>query len=296
MEKLKSSRAASFIIIVAIYILAAAVGVVVYLITPLHFAISLLIADVAATVTVFIFSVIFENASVYDPYWSVQPPIILSAFAIAYGVNALGICLLLAVWFWAVRLTANWAYTFDGLMHQDWRYTMLGEKTGKFYPLINFIGIHLVPTFVVYGCTLPAVFAIVYGFRISAPSAIFLILAMLSAIMQGISDIEMHRFRKSKVGGFIRTGLWKYSRHPNYLAEILMWWCVSLAAVFSGGAPLLLFGAIANTMLFLFVSIPLADGRQSKKDGWIEYKRSTRMLLPIYKKPLEPEDSEHITV
>ncbi len=283
MNRLKSSRTASFIAVVLIYILAAVVGIVIYASLPFHFAINLLIADVTATVFVFIFSLIFKNASVYDPYWSVQPPVIASALAIAYGVNPLGVLLLIAIWFWAVRLTANWAYTFSGLNHQDWRYTMLSEKCGKFYPVINFIGIHLVPTLVVYACTLPAAFAIVEAWEFTPFSLVFSLLAVFSALMQGVADIQMHKFKKSKMGGFIDTGLWKYSRHPNYLGEILQWWCVALAVAASAHALPILTGALLNTLLFLLVSIPMADGKQSKKDGWAEYKGKTRMLLPLPK-------------
>ncbi len=283
MNNPKFSRAASFLIVTAVYIFAIAVGVGVYIISPFHFAINLLIADIAATIFVFIFSVIFRNASVYDPYWSVQPPVIVTAFAIYYGLNFLGVILLIAIWFWAIRLTANWAYTFHGLEHQDWRYTMLKEKTGVFYPIINFVGIHLVPTLVVYGCTLPAVFAIVYGWDANIFSVISCVLAVLSATMQGIADIEMHKFKKQKVGGFIRAGLWKYSRHPNYLGEILQWWNIGFAVFAASNVWLLLLGALGNTLLFIFVSIPLADGRQSNKDGWEVYKGATHALLPIYK-------------
>jgi hypothetical protein len=45
----------------------------------------------------------------------------------------------------------------------------------------------------------------------------------------------------------------------------------------------LLLGAVLNTLLFLCISIPMADKRQSKKDGFAEYKKQTRMLLPIKK-------------
>ncbi len=284
MERKAYSRTASFLIVAAVYLLAAALGIGVYFLCNFHFAVNLLIADVAATGFTFICSLIFRNASVYDPYWSVQPPVILTAFAVYHGVNLLGTVLLVAVWFWGIRLTANWAYTFHGLSHQDWRYTMLKEKTGVFYPVINFVGIHLVPTLVVYGCTLPAVFAIAMGWNATSWSIVFCVLAMLSATMQGIADIQMHKFRKNKTGGFIRTGLWKYSRHPNYLGEVLMWWNIALAVFAAGKNWLLLTGALCNTLLFLCVSIPLADGRQSQKPGWLEYKRHTRMLLPIYKK------------
>ena len=63
-----------------------------------------------------------------------------------------------------------------------------------------------------------------------------------------------------------------------------MWWGVGLSVVAACPAAWgYLSGALANTALFLFVSIPLADGRQSRKEGFAEYKKQTRMLLPIRK-------------
>jgi len=284
MKALKQNRAASFIIIAIVYAIATAVGIFVYNALDLAWWLALLIADVAATVATFIFSIIFANASVYDPYWSVQPPVILIAFAIGRELTALGILLIVAVSFWAVRLTANWAYTFGDLTHQDWRYTMLNEKTGVFYPVINFVGIHMVPTLVVYGCTLPAVYAVINGVAANALSVIFISVSLGAATMQGIADVQMHKFRKNRTTPFIRVGLWKYSRHPNYLGEILMWWGVALSVVCAAPcAWYLIAGAVANTVLFLAVSIPMADGRQSRKEGFEEYKKATRMLLPIKK-------------
>ena len=284
MNRLKQSRAASFFIVALVYVIATAVGVFVYHKVDLEWWLALLIADTVATAVTFAFSLIFKNASVYDPYWSVQPPVILVAFAIGKRLNAFGILLIIAVSFWALRLTANWAYTFGNLTHQDWRYTMLREKTKKIYPVVNFIGIHMVPTLVVYMCILPAVYAVLAETSLNVGSALFLCVSLGAAVMQGIADIEMHKFRKNRDGAFIRRGLWKYSRHPNYFGEILMWWGIGLSVVCARpDAWYLLVGAIANTALFLGVSIPLADGRQSKKEGFSEYKAQTRMLLPIKK-------------
>ena len=284
MNKLKQSRAASFIAVTLVYIFATVVGIAVYRAMALDWWLSLLIADVAATVATFIFSLLFQNASVYDPYWSVQPPVILVAFAIGKELTAFGILLLVVVFFWAIRLTANWAYTFWDLNHQDWRYTMLNEKTGIFYPVINFVGIHMVPTLVVYGCILPAVYAVRQGLEANVASVLFLCLSLGAAVMQGVADIEMHQYRKHREGTFIRVGLWKYSRHPNYLGEILMWWGIALSVICAApSAYYLAAGALANTVLFFAVSIPMADGRQSRKEGFAEYKKQTRMLLPIKK-------------
>lgn len=284
MKSIKNDRIISFVIIAIVYVLAAVGGIITYQSLNFVWWLSLLIADAAATVAVFIFSVIFNNASVYDPYWSVQPPFILAAFAVGRYLTVFGTLLIIAVFLWGIRLTLNWAYTFHNLSHQDWRYTMLKEKTGVFYPVINFVGIHMVPTLIVYACTLPSVYAVRNGLAVNKVSALFLCMSLIATVMQGTADYEMHKFRKNKNGIFIRNGLWKYSRHPNYLGEILMWWGIALAVVCAApDAWYLMLGAFANTVLFIAVSIPMADGRQSRKDGFAEYKKQTRMLLPIKK-------------
>ncbi len=281
---MRKSRAFAFLFVLFAYVLATAIGLVVYNALPFAFWWNLLLADIAATAVIFLFSLLVNNASTYDPYWSVQPIVILSAFAWKYSLSGIVLLPFLAVMLWGVRLTANWAYTFKDLSWQDWRYTLLKEKTKKFYPIINFIGIHLVPTLVVYGCVLPMTFLFAYGGAWNIGSVCCTAVSLLATLMQGTADIQMHAFRKKKTGGFIRTGLWKYSRHPNYLGEILTWWGIGGAVVFCMPSRwFLLAGALANTLLFLCVSIPLAEGRQRRKEGYAEYKKATRMLLPIKK-------------
>ena len=282
------TRKQSYIIIGVVYLLAAALGVAVYILTrPLGaFWIRLLLADVSATVLTFIFSLIFKNASVYDPYWSVQPIVILVGLAVGQRLSLIKLVLLLTVLLWGIRLTANWAYTFKSMKHEDWRYCMLREKTGKAYPIINFVGIHMVPTLVVYLCTLPAAAMMLGSARGNLIAYAGVAVSLCAVALQGISDVQMHKFRKSGKGGFIREGLWRNSRHPNYLSEILMWWGVGICSVAALGASYayLLVGAVANTALFVLVSIPLAEGKQAKKDGYAEYCAETRVLLPIAKK------------
>lgn len=279
----KHNRTISFLVVSLIYALAAVLGIAIYHSLYYDWWLSLLLADVAATLFVYVFSVALRNASVYDPYWSVQPIVILVGFAVGVPMTLPRLLMVAAVIFWGVRLTANWAYTFRGLTHQDWRYTMLREQTSWAYPLINLIGIHMVPTLIVYGCTLPAAYLFIYDVRANLGSWLFFVLSLGAALLQLVADVQMQRFRKAGIGGFIRVGLWKYSRHPNYLGEILMWWGVGLAAVSVTGHWPLLLGALANTVLFFTVSIPMADKRQSKKEGFAQYKAQTRMLLPIAK-------------
>ena len=109
---MKKNRLLSFLIILAIYLLASIVGIICYNILELAFWLKILIADISATIIVFIFSVLLKNASVYDPYWSVAPIVILIALACEYSINLTGWLSVIAVVVWGIRLTLNWAYTF----------------------------------------------------------------------------------------------------------------------------------------------------------------------------------------
>ena len=276
---MRNRRGFGFAVIAAVYALAILLGIVLYRLLPGPYWVKLLLADIAATAFVFVCSVLFQNASVYDPYWSVQPIVILAGFLFARGATPTGLALFAVVAIWGVRLTANWAYTFHGLAYQDWRYTMLREKTGALYPVVNFLGIHLFPTLVVYCVTLPAVVAIETGAAWNPLCLFGLLLSLAATALQGISDLQLHRFQKSGTGGFIREGLWKHARHPNYLGEILMWWGVAFASIAAlGGVWQLTLGAILNTLMFLFISIPMADRHQARKDGFDAYRAETHAL------------------
>ena len=284
MDKIRNSKTASILVIAGIYIVAACIGVWTYMLLPFSFWLKLLIADCAATVFVFFFSCVFKNASVYDPYWSVQPIVIAGCFAMLHNLTPATVLLLISIVYWGVRLTFNWAYCFGGLNHQDWRYTKLKNENGKVYPLLNLAGIHMMPTLIVYLCTLPAVFAIREEHQANIGSMIGTVICIGAATLQLFADMQMQKYRRSGENGLIRTGLWKNARHPNYLGEILMWWGIAVQAVsVMPSRWWLIAGALANTVMFFTVSIPMADKRQSAKPGYAEYKAATRSLLPIPK-------------
>jgi steroid 5-alpha reductase family enzyme len=107
----------------------------------------------------------------------------------------------------------------------------------------------------------------------------------------------MRHFRKQPEnrGHVNRQGLWKYSRHPNYLGEILMWWGVCLLSLSApGGSPVFAVGALVNTLMFVFVSVPLMERRQlSGKREYAAYKSETGALLPRLRTPEEAAAGTH---
>ena len=290
--KILDKKIPSLFIVFAAYLVAIAAGICSYIFAfndiIVDVWLKLLISDVIATTVIFIFSCIFKNASMYDAYWSVQPIVIVLGFFIAYidKVSIYGILALIAVLVWGIRLTINWIYTFDNLRWIDWRYRMLKEKTKAFYPVINYLGIHMFPTLVVYSVIVPIVYGIIEAPVSNPATYIFFVLAILSAVLQGVADCQMHAYRKNRTTPFMRKGLWKHSRHPNYLGEITMWWSMGLMTTITINNPIyyiFLVGALVNTIMFLVVSIPMADKRQSRKEGFEQYKKETFMLLPLKK-------------
>jgi steroid 5-alpha reductase family enzyme len=224
---------------------------------------------------------------VYDPYWSVQPLVIVLFILTRFQVWNLGILMMLiALFYWGIRLTANWAYTFDSLESQDWRYDMLKEKSGKLYPVVSLLGINLFPTVIVFLAVLPAIVFFEKGGS-NFFTFVGFALCLLAASLQLFADIQMQRYRKSPhdKSEIINVGLWKYSRHPNYLGEILMWWGVFIM-MFSVNPNLWIYGigALLNTAMFFFISIPMAEKRLANyKANFDNYKKNTRMLLPLKK-------------
>jgi steroid 5-alpha reductase family enzyme len=251
----------------------------------MHIFWRILAGDAAATVFVYLTGLVFKNASVYDPYWSVAPIAIFTGLAIVSGKAGLGTFLLLtAVWYWGIRLTCNWAHTFKNLATQAWRYDGFKAKYPRMFQLISFFGINLFPTIVVYLCLLPGVVFIQESACNIATLCGFAI-CLFAATLQLIADMQMHRFRRRNAGSrlIIRDGLWKHSRHPNYLGEILMWWGVYVMMLSS--APHmwgLLIGPLVNTLMFLFISIPMADSRNRRERiDFDKYAKETNRLLPF---------------
>lgn len=282
-SKIFQSKSIGLVIITIIYILATIIGVITYnSIDCNNKLLSLFIADVVATLVVWLFGVIFNNSSIYDPYWSVAPPLLLTFFAIEASSFGTPVRLtLLIVWLWAIRLTGNWAYTFPNLSKQDWRYDKYKGDFPKLWHLVNLFGINLMPTLIVFLAMIPAIELIdLNPISYNIFTILGILISLVAVALELVADRQAHSFRKENRGKVCNIGLWKSSRHPNYLGEILFWW--GLFIIYISVAPgewLTAIGAIANTLLFIFVSIPLMEKRQlATKPAYAEYRRNTRML------------------
>jgi len=249
-----------------------------------------LAADIVATFVIFGWSLAHDNSSFYDAFWSVAPIAILIYWINSLGASAPTLRILgvsIVVIGWGLRLTYNWARGWTGLDHEDWRYQNFRKQSPRFYWLISLGGIHLFPTAIVFAGMVALFPALVGNGR--APG-LFDVLAV-SIGLAGIwfewqADRQLNAFVRSnkEQGATLRTGLWRYSRHPNYLGEILFWWSLYLfgMAAHPVWAKWTVLAPTAMTAMFLFVSIPLLEKRSlERRAGYQKVIDETSMLIPM---------------
>ena len=289
----RASKARAILACALVYALALAIALGVgYLLRGKHPVLIAGGADIAATIVVFIFSIIFNNSSIYDPYWSLAPVPIALYWTFLPSSNAVivrQIVVLLLLTIWAARLTYHCLDRWQGLKHEDWRYADMRRNTGRFYWLISFFGFHLFPTiFVFLGC-LSLYPALSVGTKLFGPLDILAIAVTIAAIwIEATADRELKTFiyRRKSAEENIKTGLWAYSRHPNYFGEVLFWWGLYLFALAADFAYWwVIIGPVCITLLFIFVSIPMMDRHLlKKKPAYAETIKRVSALIPRFPK------------
>ena len=290
------SRPAAFAVVTAAYVVAAGTALVtVHLMRHSRPVTVAFVADLVATAVIFGLSVVLANASLYDPYWSVAPPLIAigwvlaSPDGLARGATARQHVVVVLVLAWAVRLTGNWAIGWHGLTQEDWRYVMLRNDTRGRLPwwLVNLVGIQLVPTLVVFAGLLPlwpALARPTHGFNVLDLLAIVITATAIAA--ETVADNQMRAFVRNPAnrGRTIDVGLWSLSRHPNYLGEIGFWCGLYLFGVAAHPSWWwwTLAGPVVMVLLFETASIPMMEDRSlQRRPEYADYQRRVPRLLPI---------------
>ena len=287
------NKATTLVLVFFFYFLAFWLGFMVsyLLVDKIGMYFNLFIATSISTVVIYIISLFLKNASIYDPYWSIGPFFLIFVYyflynqQISFGFHHL--IVLIPLIFWGIRLTGNWISEFTGLNYEDWRYIKIKGmfKNRVLKEIVVFFGIMFVPTVIVYFATIPLFTSFLANG--TAPILFYILGAIIilgGTVIEFVADDQMQTFREQKLGTNINSGLWKYSRHPNYLGEILVWIGVFVASL-NNFKVINLVGPVVILGLFLFISIPMNEKRYlTRYETYLDYKKSTSMLIPLPKK------------
>jgi steroid 5-alpha reductase family enzyme len=163
------------------------------------------------------------------------------------------------------------------------------DKRGNFLVFLRF---WVIQAIAVWAIMLPV--TVLLSLRSAPPlGAVSLAGALIWAVgfaIEVVSDAQKYAFRNDPAnnGRWIQSGLWKYSRHPNYFGEVVLWWGLFMLALpgFSASMLFTLVGPVFITLLLLFVSgVPLLEKSAEEKHGkdpeYQAYKRRTSIFVPM---------------
>lgn len=239
---------------------------------------------------------IFLSNNIYDLHWPLIPLICSIYFHLTSNsteslpFGRLPLFILICIW--SCHLIWQTISSSDNIKHEDWRYQLMRRQYENNFLLFSFFALHLLPMFEVLIGSSSIYYIYINNHVYDSPTmvdSLLLLIILFGVLLENIADKQLGEFRrykqKSKQHRFavLSSGLWKYSRHPNYLGEIIFWWGLFFlgyaynAPLWYGLAPLLI------TLMMIFGSIPMSEERMFRK--YPEYKfvqKRVSKLVPTF--------------
>ena len=186
---------------------------------------------------------------------------------------------------WALRLALQIGIRKIG-KGEDYRYTKMRRDFGKNWKTISYVKIFLFQGLLILIIELPLfISSLKYQKEIGILAFLGILLWIWGFFWETLGDIQKYRFKKAGKKGFIQTGLWKYTRHPNYYGEITMWWAIFLITLeIPFGWIAVISPILITTLLIAFSGIPLLEKKYNMDPEFQKYKNKTSALLPWFQK------------
>ncbi len=168
---------------------------------------------------------------------------------------------------------------------EDYRYQAMRKKWGNNHPRVQaFFKVFMIQGLFMLIIAAPIHYAFLSTDEIGLPWLIVgSVLFFIGFYFEAVGDIQLRRFVKNPAnkGHIMKSGLWKYTRHPNYFGETVMWWSF-FVVIASGYLGFIAFiGPLFITLLLLFVSgVPLLEKKYANNPEFIEYAKKTSIFIP----------------
>lgn len=232
----------------------------------------------------FIFSVIKKRNDIADIAWGLGF-ILLSWLGLYLAKTSLrGLLVNFLVSIWGIRLAWH-IYKRNLKKQEDYRYATWRKDWGKWFFLRSYLQVYLLQGLFLYLIIQPVIF-IHQG--ASSNLGIFdlfgLVVWVVGFYFESTGDSQLKTFisNPANKGKLMETGLWRYSRHPNYFGEVTQWWGIFIIALSIPLGFITIIGPLTITGLILFISgIPLLEKKYVGRIDFEEYKKRTSIFIPL---------------
>jgi steroid 5-alpha reductase family enzyme len=228
-------------------------------------------------------SLLRNDVSIVDSLWSLMFLVVALVYALVSesgGPRDMLIQVMVAVW--ALRLSAyiTWRNRGEG---EDYRYQEIRANNQPGFRFKSLYIVFILQAVLAWVISLPLAVAISgqpdLGFLDYAGIALFCI----GLFFEAVGDFQLSRFRREPAnkGKVLDTGLWRYSRHPNYFGNFTIWWGIYLIALSAGG-----WWTIVSPLLMAFLLLKVSGVALLEKDisgrrpQYEEYIRRTNAFFP----------------
>jgi steroid 5-alpha reductase family enzyme len=225
-----------------------------------------------------------ERYDTVDTFWGLGFALVaLVTFALSDGSPALRLVITALTVIWGVRLAVH-LHLRNHHLPEDPRYVKLVEKAGDNPGLRIFVTVYLMQGVVLWFVSLPVQFAqYAHGFGVTAwlGAAVWLV----GFGFETVGDDQLRRFKidPANSGKVLDTGLWRYTRHPNYFGDACVWWGLYLLAcsTWPGAATILSPLAMTYTLANGTGKPLLEKGMRKSRPGYAYYVERTSGFLPL---------------
>jgi steroid 5-alpha reductase family enzyme len=240
----------------------------------------------AVMVAVWIVSLRLRDVSIVDIAWGADGALIsVLSFLLTDGPLARRALITGMTVFWGLRLALHIGLRKRG-HGEDYRYAAMRDEHGDAFPLRSLFTVFLFQALLIWAITVPVQVTQTAAGPEGLTVLDFLGLGIwiLGIALEGIADNQLQAFRSNPEnrGKVMDRGLWRYSRHPNYFGESLVWWGIFLVAAATPGGWVTLFSPLLMTFFLLKVSgVPLLEeALAERRAGYREYMERTSIFIP----------------
>jgi len=235
-------------------------------------------------------SIFLKNVSIVDIFWGLGF-IIVNAFYFSslQEIYSRHILVLILVSIWGLRLTIYLAIRNIG-KKEDFRYQEFRKHYGiNRYWWVSFFQVFLLQGFLILIISLPLLGALFYtkSNDLIGLDYLALLIWIVGFIFESMGDYQLAKFKNNpnNKGKVLDKGLWKYTRHPNYFGDTLVWWAYAIFSI-SAGSYWPIIGSLIMTILIIKVSgVSLLEKTlKNKKPGYEDYIRKTNSFFPWFPK------------
>lgn len=244
-----------------------------------------LVATSIFMVGVWLLSLWLSDASVVDVFWSLGFILVgATALAMADAPPVRAWLLLALVVVWGLRLSIYLAVRSIG-RGEDYRYRAMRTTHGPRFPIVSLGTVFLLQAGLVWVVSLPLQAVPVAGVDrpLGGLDALGVVLWVIGLGIEWTADVQLARFKRdpSSAGRVLDRGVWRYSRHPNYFGECVLWWGFGAFGA-AAGAWWTLIGPVVMTVLLLKVSgvAMLERTIAERRPAYRDYIRRTSAFVP----------------